>query len=181
MDLYPFKAGQIEPIVLPGQIVGLWVTKNFRFAEVVFIEGIPRSDPVTLDLGVVAAGATSAITLLANLDLPDREFGQFRAFVVDDFQALFFQARADNRYKLENVNATITRATTLRDPCGHLTEFYVYQDEHAYMQALNPTGYALTQTRVAFYGFRYVIEPRVEYTVNKPPAVWTRVPATAHL
>ena len=180
-ELYPFKAGEIEPVVLPGQIVGIWVTKTWRFAEVVFCEGIPQGDPIIINLGALAAGATSNITLLTNIDMPDLEFAQYRSFILDDFQARFYQGRADQRYKLRNVNAAITRSTALRDPCGHTTEFYVYQDEHAYMQALNPTTFALAQTRIAFYGYRFVFELRPQYTQEKPPPVWTRVPATAHL
>jgi len=191
-ELYPFKAGEIEPIVLPDQTVGIWVNKVYRFYKVLYIEGIPRSDSIEHDFGPLAAGAVSIVTQLALLELPDYEFGQFRAFVIDDIAATLWQGRSDGRYKLKNRLARLTRWTDLRDPDGHTTEFYVCGNNFAYMQALNPTAYALAQSRVAFYGFRYVLETAVdtggkEYVwapgkrENYVPAVWTRVPATAHL
>lgn len=193
MDLYPYKPGPIEQIVLPDQIVGIWVNKNYRFRKVVYIEGAPRSDPIEQDFGAVAAQATTAITQLNLLEMPDNEFGQFRAFVIDDIAANLWQGRSDGRYKLTNRNARITRATDLRDPCGHSTEFFVHEDDFAFMQILNPTDYNLTQARVAFYGFRYVLEDAVDVNgrayvwnpTNKAehyvPSAWARVPATAHL
>ena len=183
-QLYPYKAGPIEPIVLPGEIVGIWVNKVYQFYQVLYIEGIPRSDPLEIDFGALAAGASSGVTQLTLLEMPDKEFGQFRVIVEDDISALLYQGRADQRHKLENRVATYTRFTQLHDPCGHQGEFYVHEDNYAFMDVTNQTDYALTQSRVAFYGFRYVLEELTEYSWTKPrnlPETWTRVPATAHL
>ena len=183
-DLYPFKSGPIEPICLPGQIVGIWQKKNYVFGRVVYIEGIPPSDPIEVNLGAIAAGGTSAIVQTVALSLSDDEFGQFRCKVKDDICAMLWQARPDGRYKLRNRNARVTRWTNEQDPCGHTTEFYVYEQDDAFHQALNPTAYNLTQARLVFWGFRYVIDhfdtDRYSYP-NNVPAQWTRVPATAHL
>jgi len=184
MDLYPFKPGPIEPVALPGHTVGIWQKKNYVFAEVLYVEGVPRSDPIEIDLGAIAAGGTSAIAQTTALSLPDDEFGQFRCFVVDDICAMLWQARPDGRYKLRTRNGRVTRWTELKDPCGHTTEFYVYEQDDAFHQALNPTAYALTQSRVAFYGFRYVIQEYAPERYRWPdvlPPQWTRIPATAHL
>jgi len=191
-DLYPFKAGEIEPIVLPDQTVGVWVNKTYKFYKVLYIEGVPRSDPIEHDFGALVAGASSIVTQLALLEMPDKEFGQFRAFVIDDIAASLWQGRSDGRYKLKNRVSRLTRWTDLDDTCGHTTEFYVHENNFAYMQVLNPGDYNLTQSRVAFYGFRYVLEDAVD-AVGKSyvwvpgrkehyvPSAWTRVPATAHL
>jgi len=183
VDLYPFRAGPIEPVVLPDQTVGVWVNKVYKFYKILYIEGIPRSDPMVLDLGALATTITTAITQLALLEMPDKELGQFRCFVLDDICASLWQGRADGRYKLANRNARVTRWTGLMDPDGHTTEFYVHEDDFAFVQVLNPTGYNLTQTRVGFFGFRYVLEELTQYSWkgNKLPAAWTRIPATAHL
>lgn len=194
-DLYPFRAGPIEPIVLPDQIVGIWVNKIYKFYRVPYIEGVPRSDPIENDFAVaalLAALATTAVTQLRLLEMPDKEFGQFRGFVIDDIAASLWQGRSDGRYKLNNRNARLTRFTHMADPDDHTTEFYVHEDDFAFMQVLNPTDYDLTQARVAFYGFRYVLEDAVDEagrpykwapgkTEHHVPPVWTRVPATAHL
>ena len=180
-QLYPYKAGAIEPIVMPGETVGVWVNKVYNFFKVLYIEGIPRSEPLEVDLGAVAAGGQSAVTQLTLLEMPDVEFGQFRAQVLDDVSSILFQGRADQRHKLFTRVATYTRLNN--DPDGHEGEFYVHEDNWAFMQAQNQTGYALAQTRVAFWGFRYVLEKLEEFSWKKQtlPAAWTRVPATAHL
>lgn len=191
-DLYPFKPGPIETIVLPDQMVGIWVNKVYKFYRVTYIEGIPRSDPLEMDFGALAALGLTAVTQLTLLEMPDNEFGQFRGFVIDDIAASLWQGRADGRYSTANRNGRLTRYTDMRDPCGHTTEFYVHENDFAFMQVLNPTDYALAQSRVAFYGFRYVLEDAVneagktyKWAPGKPehyePPVWTRVPATAHL
>jgi len=182
-DLHPFKSGPVEPVVLPDEIVGLWVNKVYYFFKVVYIEDIPRSRAIEQNLGALAAGVSSAKTQITLLDLPDKEFGQFRGFVIDDIEVAVFLGQADQRYKLKNVNAWLDRFTDLRDPCGHTTEFFVYQDQSAYLIGTNPTGYANTQSRCGFYGFRYVLEdlPEFDWKKQKLPAAWTRVPCSAHL
>lgn len=182
-QLYPYKAGAIEPIVLPGETVGVWVNKQYTFYKVAYIEGITRSDPVEMDFGVLAAGATTAITVLVLLEMPASEFGQFRACVIDDISAILYQGRADQRHKLNRRVATYTRFTALFEPDGHTGEFYVHEDDWAFMQLSNFTDYALTQTRVQFWGYRYVLDLLDRYNWQKQilPPEWTRVPATAHL
>lgn len=191
-DLYPFKPGPIERIVLPDQIVGVWVNKIYKFYRTVYIEGIPHSDPLEMDFGPLVAAATTGITQLTLLEMPDHEFGQFRGFVIDDIAASLWQGRSDGRHVLMNRNGRLTRDTDRRDPCGHTTEFYVHENDFAFMDVLNPTAYDLTQTRVAFFGFRYVVEDALDnsgrkykWAPGKPdhyePPAWTRVPATAHL
>jgi hypothetical protein len=184
-QLYPYKAGPIEPIVLPGEIVGIWVNKQFSFYSVDYVEGVPRSDPIEHDFGAIAAGGTTAVTQLLLLEMPDNEFGQFRAAVLDDISMILYQGRADQRHKLRNRVATYTKFTDLFDPDGHEGEFYVFNDNNAFGQATNPTDYAVVTARVAFWGYRYVLTELPQYSwTAKPqtlPPIWTRVPATAHL
>lgn len=180
-QLYPYKAGAIEPIVMPGEIVGIWVNKVFNFFKVDYIEGITRSEPLEIDLGAVVALGQSVVTQLGLLEMPDTEFGQFRCEVLDDVSAILFQGRADQRHKLFTRIATYTRFG--KDPDGHSGEFYVFENNLAFMQTLNQTNYDLSQTRIAFWGFRYVLDPLPDYNwkKNRLPVAWTRVPATAHL
>jgi hypothetical protein len=183
-QIYPYKAGAIEPIVMPGETVGIWLSKTFDFFKVDYIDGIMRSDPLMFDFGAIAAGANTAgpIQLLL-LEMPNNEFGQFRAEVLDDFTAVLYQGRSDQRHKTNQRVATYSRPGAMWEPDGHSGEFYVEANNWAYMQAFNQTGYALAQTRIAFWGFRYVLTPLTEYNWVKGqvPASWTRVPASAHL
>lgn len=182
-QLYPYKAGPIEPIVLPGEIVGIWVRKQYSFFEIDYIEGILRSDPLEFDFGAIAAGAPTAVTQFALLEMPDNEFGQFRASVIDDISVVLYQGRADQRHKLNIRVATYTKFTDLFDPDGHEGEFYVFHNNNAFGQATNQTDYAVVTARIAFWGFRYVLTPLTQYSwrEKRMPTVWTRVPATAHL
>lgn len=184
-QLYPYKAGAIEPIVLPGETVGVWVNKQFSFYSVDYIEGVPRSDPIEFDFGAIAAGATTAVTQLTLLEMPKNEFGQFRAAVIDDISVVLYQGRADQRHKLSGRVASYTKFTDLFDPDGHNGEFYVCEKNYAFAQATNQTDYAVVTARVAFWGYRYVLTELPQYSwTAKPqtlPPTWTRVPATAHL
>lgn len=189
MDLYPFKAGPIEPICLPGNIVGLWVSTKFDFRKVVFIEPIPISDPLINNLGALGAGATVGATQLLLLEMPIQEFGQFRSYVIDDVVATLWQPSATARKGTNIRTSRISRFTDLRDPCHHQTEFYVWERNWAFMSILNPTAYATLTSLVAFYGMRYVTEaildannqPLYDWSKGKEPPTWTRVPCAAHL
>jgi hypothetical protein len=185
-ELYPYKSGPIEPIAKPGDMVGIWVNKTYNFYSVEYIDTIPMSDPVQTDMGALAAGATAAQpTQLTLLEMPDKEFGQFRCMVLDDISVVLSQGRADQRHKLNTRVSTYTRFGGMMDPCGHETEFYVYYNNWAFMTPTNQTDYALTQSRVNFWGFRYVLEEQTQYSWKSSPkalpTAWTRVPAGAHL
>ncbi len=182
-QVFTYKGGPVEQIVVPGEIVGIWVNKVYEFYRVAFIEPLNRSNPITIDLGALAAGGTTGITQLTLLQMPDAEFGQFRAEVLDDVEVILYQGRADQRHKLQNRVATLSRFSPLFDPDGHQSEFYEYEDNWAFMQATNNTSYALTQARVVFWGYRYVLDAETQYNwkAGNLPEVWTRVPATAHL
>jgi len=184
-QLYPYKAGPVEPIVMPGEVVGIWVNKVYHFATVEYIEPLPESNPIVIDLGALAAGASVGPTRLGNLDMPGSEFAQYRYRVVNDIEVSLSLGRSDLRYKMHNVNAHVSRFTALNNPDAHLTEFFVYEDQHAFMTALNPTSYNNTESKIAFWGFRYVLDQAIDnqysYAEKKLPAQWTRVPATAHL
>ncbi|GAH71704.1 unnamed protein product, partial [marine sediment metagenome] len=43
-----------------------------------------------------------------------------------------------------------------RDPCLHLTEFFVWEDYHPFFEAMNFMDYALDQCRIIAQGFRFV-------------------------
>lgn len=186
--LMPYKAGAIEPVALPGEVIGVWVSKIYHFYNIVYIEPLPAADSLVLDLGALAAGVWSGVTQLTLLEMPNKELGQFRAYVLDDFHSYLWQARSDGRYRTKNAQSNVSLYTQLNDPCGHTTEFFVHENNFAYVNGQNVTAYALTQARVGFFGLRYVLEDAVDaigksydWAKKYLPPVWTRVPATAHL
>ena len=181
--LHTYQAGQINQIVLPNELVGIWVNKVYEFYKVQYIEPITRSSPVTINLGALAAAAQSNITQVTLLQMPDLEFAQFRMEVLDDVEVVVSQGRADQRHKLQQVVSTLSRMNPLWDHFGNLTELYEFEDNYIFLQATNQTSYALAQARIAFWGFRYVLEaqPQYNWKAQTLPERWTRVPATAHL
>lgn len=186
MDLYPFKAGPIEPICLDGNIVGLWMTTTFYFRRVIYHEPIVISDPLINNFGILAAGGNVGGVQMNLLEMPKEEFGQFRCFVIDDVELTLRQPAATARKGTKNFTSRVTRFSDLRDECHHQTEFYVWENNFAFFDCLNPRGYGITQSQAAFYGFRYRVE-EVKDANNqplyswpaKPPPTWTRVPASA--
>jgi len=182
-ELMPFKAGPIQPVAMPGETLGIWVNKVYYFYSLLYLEPVLASDPLVIDFGALAAGTWTGVTQLTLLEMPDVELGQFRAFTLDDFHAYLWQARSDGRQRTKQAQACISLFTQLNDPCGHQTEFFVHEDDFAFVNGLNPTSYPLTQSRMGFYGFRYVLEKLTQFNWDKKilPTVWTRVPATAHL
>lgn len=179
-QLYPYKAGPIEPIVLPGELVGILTKAGYNFYRVSYIESINYSDPLITDLGAIAAGGQTAVTQLTLLEMQDKEFGQFRGRVLEDFEAMLYQGRADQRLRTANRVSRFSMLGGLQDPDGHQGEFYVYHDTYAFMQGFNLRDYALTLSRVAFWGNRYALED-TEFTNKNQPKEWTRVPAMSHL
>lgn len=190
LSLYPYKSGPIEPVVVPGEVVGIWINKQYSFFTVSYIEGIMRSNPIVFDFGALAAGATTAVVQITPLDMPgnskgastDSEFAQWRAAVVDDIEMILYQGRADQRHKTDIRVAVYNLFSRLNNPDANDGEFFVYgNDNHAFGQVTNQTDYAITIARVAFWGYRYVLESMPQYNDKHRPEIWTRIPATAHL
>lgn len=182
---YVYKSGPMEPVVQDREVVGVWVNKAYTFYEVNYVEGITASNPITINLGAIAAGANTAVIQLLLLEMPEAEFGQFRAEVMDDFEMILYQGRADQRHKTNQVVARYSRFTALADHCGHMGEFFVHEDDWAFAQAFNMTDYALALARVSFWGFRFVCTELEQYSwtavPKKLPPKWTAIPATAHV
>jgi len=183
--LHTYKAGPIEQVVLPNEVVGVWVNKVYEFYKILYVEGLMRSDPITIDIGALAAAAQSAMTQVTLLQMPDQEFAQFRMEVLDDVEVAVYQGRADQRHKLFTRAATLTRFQPLFDPDANVSEMYEFEDNYIFLQATNLTSYPVTQARVVCWGYRYVPDPLDQYRWNKGngplPPVWSRIPATAHL
>lgn len=155
----PYKPGPIEPIVDPGQQVLLAWNGGYNLYLVSFIEQLPRSHTLVANLGAPAAGANLAQFNTNNiLDMDYGTFGQFRCQVLDDIHAILSQPAATNRWADRNIVARLNAYQALEDPCGHTSEFYIFEDQRIFLTGTNPTGYALVQARVAFWGFKYVLE-----------------------
>lgn len=157
VDLFPHKSGigLIEPVALIGQNVCVKYANDNHYAKVVWFEPIPPFQ--ALNIGAVAANTTSNRTQATNLQLWRNEFGQYRWFPLEG-QWRLYVPNADGRFNLRNLNVPVDPTIVTRDPCGHLTEMFVWEDRNPAFEAINYTAQAFTQCRMIAYGYRFVTE-----------------------
>jgi len=171
MSLYPrvYQPGPIEPIVDTGQNLLLQQKQSlFKLYRVNFVEPIPPSVPVTVNLqagGLNAATTTSGISTgatpvsLANQeDMPDGELFQARFRVLDPVSVTLWQGQGLGRDLTKVTQATYTMWSYHVDPHAAFSEHFVWEQNRAYMIATNYLARAVGQVRVMLWGFRFVIE-----------------------
>lgn len=158
--LYYAKAGPIDPLALVMENVAIWVKANWHCYRVRYMEPVPRSRPLVFDQGVLAAGAPSGdvqlLTLTQQVDPP--AMAQLRFYPVDDIQVTLKIGVAEARFSMARITATADRFTPLVDPCLHTTEVLVLENNAPYVNCTNPTLYATSMSRVAFFGFRFLLD-----------------------
>ncbi len=154
--LYPHKSGLglMEPVAQIMQNVAIFWAGNWQYRVVSYLEPIPPFQ--FLDIGAVAASATSVKTAAPNLDAFNEEFLQIRWWPLDNAQIRLWLPAANQRYALRNISSIVDPNIVNRDPCLHLTEFFVWQDNDPSFEAVNGMDYALAQCRLIGMGFRFV-------------------------
>ena len=156
MELYPHKSGigGMEPIALQDQNVAVHYGTAVYYRKVTFSEAIPPFQAI--DVGALAAGATSVRTAMPRLDMPDGEFAQFRWYPIDNIICRLWIPNTVGKYKLLAWQSYVDQTIISRDPCLHLTEFFVWENNRPSVEAMNPMDYALLASRIIVMGFRYV-------------------------
>lgn len=164
-DLYPHKSGLglMEPVALINHNVCVLYGSVKNWRRVIYLEPIPPFQ--CLDIGAILAQVTSVRTQAVNLELLDNEFGQFRWFPIDNAQIRLWLPQADGRYILRNTQGIVDMTITDRDPCLHLTEFFVWEDYSPWFEAINFMDYALTQCRIIAQGYRFVTTELAKSTI----------------
>lgn len=165
MSYYPraFRAGPMEPIVDPGQQVLVVDREGYNLYRVAFIEPLPYSRALEIDLitGTVTAGSAGAQVNMQNLlDMQDNQFGQYRTHVIDDVDVAVSQPQSVSRFSNRNVSATLNRFTMLKDRCCHTTETFILGQDRTFLTPTNNGARSITLGRVAFEGFKYVMVGR---------------------
>lgn len=157
MDLYPHKSGLglMEPVAQIGHNVGILWDNGWKYWKVTYLEPIPPFQ--FLDIGAIGVQSVSAATAAGNLDLEDKEFGQFRWYPIDNMQVRLWLPSADGRYRLKNMMSVVDQNILDRDPCLHLTEFFEWEDERPHFEGINLMDYALTQARLVGQGYRFKV------------------------
>jgi hypothetical protein len=142
--------------------------ESYNLYQVQFIEPIPLSAPITIDLvgavgsgvvapGLAAGGVSQPTSTITQIDMLDGQLGQFRARLLDDFQAIIYQPQGVQRDSTMNVVARLNLYQQLLDPSGHETELFCFEQQRPFVQAINNKAVAAPQVRVGFYGYRYAL------------------------
>jgi hypothetical protein len=166
-DLFPHKSGlgMMEPVALIGHNVCVKYANDNHYRKVIWFESIAPFQ--FLNIGAVAAGVTSGRTPATTLQFWRNEFGQIRWYPIDTAQIRMFVPNIDGRMNLRNIQVPVDPTIITRDPCLHLTEFFVWEDRNPAFEAINYTAAALTQIRLIGMGFRFVTEELPATTISK--------------
>jgi hypothetical protein len=159
-DFYYAKPGPITPIGLVGHKIAVWALPSWSAFKIIYVQGYPRSAGLMFNMGAVLAGNSSAPTQLLTLEMKAEppELAQVRFYVIDDIQVEVRRAQSDVLFQTKNIVCRADLFTAQVDPCGHTTEFVVLKDDEPLVVAANPTGYNLVQSRMCFYGFKFILE-----------------------
>lgn len=154
-----YTPGPIAPVVKAGQNLGILTQGVYRFFRVLFIEGIPPSPETTQNLGAVTAAAASAATEITVVQAQEGNLIQARMAPMDDFEAQVSQVRAAGRFSTFTQQARVTPYIAGVDPhYATTTTFILGNTRSLFITAHNNTDYNLAQTRIRFWGYRYVLD-----------------------
>jgi len=160
-DRYYSKPGPIAPLALVDEWLAIWLMTQWQCYKVMHEEPIPRSRQFVFDFGAVAAGAwsgnTSTAATLQQRSSPP-EAMQLRFYPLDDIEVLFYIGNADTRFMTARQTARADILTMQVDPFLHSTEVVVLTNSNPFINVFNPTGVALVQSRVQFFGYRYALD-----------------------
>ena len=157
-EMWPHKSGLglMEPVALKDHNVAILWSDQWTYKKVRRWDAVPPFQ--FLNLGAIAANTTGAAVNAVNLELLDDEFGQYRWWVIDNAQVRLWLPAASGVPRLRNLQPVFDSNVIVRDPCLHLTEFFVWEDNRPQFQGINGSNYALAQARLVCQGFRYRVE-----------------------
>jgi hypothetical protein len=154
----PFSSGALEPVVLVGENIGVWTQQTYKFFKVVFIESVPPSRQLIQDLGAVADAANSGQTEFTVSQAQDGSLLQVRLLPLDKVEIEIAQQRATVLHTTDTQTARPGYWAYGLDPNGGMmTHWVLGSEKNMYINAYNVSGYALAQTRVLAWGFRYIL------------------------
>lgn len=157
-DLRMYKTGPLEPIAMPGDLIVLNVRELFILYMISFVEPLSLSGALVVNGGAVGANAT--LPTLATTNILDMNYGNlaiFRFHVLDDIAVEVRQPASVSRHGKRVGLTEIGMFTHLNFPNDEPSEMAVFEDQLPNLGIRNPRPLALTQSRVAFYGHKYVL------------------------
>lgn len=161
-----YDSGPISPIAKIGENLAIWRDMAWYAYKIQWYEGIPRSSPFVIDLVAasaatnVAAGATTTKTILTALACYPNELLHLRWEPIDDIEGMMWELSNQARYATKGAQARVSKFTRKQDPNLSSTTFWIFdQNRDPSFSAFNPWSIAQSTARVAFWGYRYILQP----------------------
>ncbi len=161
-----YDNGPISPIAKIKENLSVWSLGRWAHYNILFIEPIPMSSPLIIDMVTVSGATTLAAagtiqkTLVAALQLNDLEFVQLRFEPLDGVEGVLWEQSSVGKFVTRSVHARVSPYSSARDPYLATTTFYIIgRDRNMNLEVRNiSTAYPTPTARFAFFGFRYVLE-----------------------
>jgi len=174
-----YDNGPISPIAKIKENLSIWIGGDWHHYNINFIEGIPRSSPLTVEMvttsgaTTIAANGTISKQLVAFLQLKDRELLHLRWEPIDDVEGVLWELSSVARFAARAVHARVSLFTAIRDPYLATTTFWILgMNRDMNLEVRNPNPVALPIARFVFFGYRYLLDE-----LPTEPAVTTYIPA----
>lgn len=180
-----YDNGPIQPIAKIHENLGILTEGAYRYFNIDYIEGLPRSRPMMIDMvglnnqANIPAYTQFAAQLITALrpggNDKKKEFLHVRWEPIDDVEGFLFELNNQGRFSAAGVFASVTRFSRLQDPFLAATTFFVIGvNKDATIAAYNPNPVALPRARFVYWGERYILTP-----LAQKPTVSTDLPASA--
>lgn len=148
-------------MALAGENLLLVSSKGgYGLYTIAYLEALPVSGPLMGDAGALNAGANNAAyNPTAILGMAYGQLAQWRAKILDDINVIVGQPSALARYATQSQTARWSRFLTLWE-LDYMTEFFMFENQigqSPVFNVLNPTSKNIAHSRIAFYGFRFVL------------------------
>ena len=168
--LHVLSKREFEPIVRIDENVKILAEAPI-YGRVVYLEPI---QPFVIDLGSISAAtpqnwpASGSSKTLDDLELGEREFGQWRLLVLDDYLLEVNLPSTTGRFVRKKGITPISKLSLAKE---QLAEIFTYRDIVPKVTPFNPNFDSLDMARLLVAGYRYVFEP-----LERPPREYTVIP-----
>jgi len=149
---------EFKPIALVGENIALLKSgRTWKYYRVEYIRPLFRSPNLTTDFGAVSASSSISQIVQpdSQLEIKATEIAQLRCKPLDNFEFDLRRGTTDPVAATDDVVTRISKHLEEVDPTWAMTEHFYIHDDLYYIGVYNPYPYALTQTRVAWWGFKY--------------------------
>jgi len=179
-----YDSGVITPVVKIRENVSIFTVGQWSHYKVEYIEGLPRSSTMTVEMvtlsgaATIAANGTIAKQVIAFLQLADLELVHLRWEPIDDMEGILWEQSSQGRFAARAVHARVDMLTSTRDPNLATTTFFILgKNRDMNLEVRNPAPVARALARFVFFGYRYVLSELDAITVKRimdgsVPSTW---------